>query len=84
VLEERLVNLNDYFTYSLYENVCRSLFERHKLMFSFMLTIKILQGKNEIDDSEWRYLLTGPSGDVTIPKNPTEWMPDNNWPDVYR
>ena len=62
VLEERLANMNNFFTYSLYENVCRSLFERHKLLFSFVLTIKIMQGDNKVDINEWRYLLSGPSG----------------------
>ena len=53
-------NLNTYFTYSLYTNVCRSLFERHKLLFSFLLTIKIQQQEGLIDAKEWRFLLAGP------------------------
>jgi dynein heavy chain len=50
-LEERLNNMNDYFTYSLYENICRSLFEKHKLIFSFMLTTKILFGDKKLDEN---------------------------------
>ena len=76
--------MNNYFTYSLYENVCRSLFEKHKLLFSFVLTIKIMQGDNKVDINEWRYLLSGPSGEIAIPANPTKWIPENQWPDFYR
>lgn len=50
VPEERLDNLNEFFTYSLYENVCRSLFEKHKLLFSFLLTNRILSGNKQMDD----------------------------------
>ncbi|OMJ85153.1 hypothetical protein SteCoe_13621 [Stentor coeruleus] len=82
-LEERLTSLNEYFTYSLYQNVCRSLFEKHKLLFSFILTMKILEGYKQIDMNEWRYMLTGPQGTFSIPPNPTTWLNDNTWKSMY-
>lgn len=48
-VEERSKALNEAFTYALFINVCRSLFEAHKLMFSFLLAVKILQNRKEID-----------------------------------
>ena len=41
VLSGRINALVEYVTYSLYCNVCRSLFEKDKLLFSFMLCISI-------------------------------------------
>ena len=49
---ERGRSLNEAFTYALFVNVCRSLFEKHKLMFCFLLTIKILQNRKLIDPCE--------------------------------
>lgn len=58
-LETRIQTLNSHFTHHLFNNVCRSLFEKHKLLFSFLLTIKILQAENRVKPEEWRFLLTG-------------------------
>jgi len=82
--DQRLANLNNYFTYSLYENICRSLFEKHKLLFSLLLTVRTLQGDNNMDEEEWRYFLAGFTGELKIPANPTDWIPENSWPGVYR
>ena len=40
---ERLEAINHYHTIAVYDSTCRGLFERHKLLFSFQMTIKILQ-----------------------------------------
>ena len=48
-LEKRIDNINDYFTFSLYSNVCRSLFEKDKLLFSFLVCVRILMNENKIN-----------------------------------
>jgi dynein heavy chain len=63
---------------------CRSLFEKHKLLFSFLLTTKILFGDNKIDPIEWRFFLAGPSGTIDVIPNPTDWLDDLEWSQVYK
>jgi dynein heavy chain, axonemal len=76
----RIQNLNDFFTYYVYTNICRSLFERHKLLFSFLLTIRILQGNNAVDDLEWMFLISGKCLSSVSAVNPSpDWIDNRMW-----
>lgn len=48
-LKKRIANINRHLTYNLYSNVCRSLFEKHKLMFAFLLCARIMMNEAKID-----------------------------------
>merc|ERR1719281_2359742 len=58
-LEKRIDILNDFFRYTLYCNICRSLFEKHKLLFSFLLCVRIQLAVNDLSMNDYRFLLTG-------------------------
>eukprot|EP00924_Labyrinthula_sp_SR-Ha-C_P016850 augustus_masked-scaffold_6-processed-gene-16.8-mRNA-1 protein AED:0.39 eAED:0.39 QI:0/-1/0/1/-1/1/1/0/953 len=85
VLEQRLKLIKDYFTYYLYCNVCRSLLEKDKLTYSFLLTMKILQGNGRVDNSEWYFLLTGGVTTENSLENPAkEWLNELSWSEICR
>eukprot|EP00659_Diplonema_papillatum_P003027 gene3027-4758_t len=82
-LEQRLTNLLEFFTFGFYTNVCRSLFERHKLMFSFSLCTTIIREQGNVDALEYRYLLTGTTGTGGNATNPApDWITSGMWQDV--
>ncbi|EHB12979.1 Dynein heavy chain 1, axonemal [Heterocephalus glaber] len=81
-LKKRITNINRYLTYSLYSNVCRSLFEKHKLMFAFLLCVRIMMNEGKINQGEWRYLLSGGSIQ-TMTENPApDWLSERAWRDI--
>ena len=65
-LDERVNNINESFTYSMFSNVCRSLFERHKLLFAFLLCVRIQMDQNLIDLDMWKYLISGGAPDNVL------------------
>ncbi|KAG5682932.1 hypothetical protein PVAND_012250 [Polypedilum vanderplanki] len=70
--EERLKFLLRREIKAIYLNICRGLFERHKLIYSFLLATTIQKHDKYLNDSELDYLLRGDSrvSDATIPEKP--------------
>lgn len=74
------------FMFRLYKNVCRSLFEKDKLLFSFLICLCVMyEEEGRLDEKEVRFLLAGASSvEMEIP-NPTGeggWLLDKAWASI--
>ncbi|XP_063098618.1 dynein axonemal heavy chain 2 isoform X3 [Cavia porcellus] len=84
-LEDRIEYLNDYHTYAVYRYTCRTLFERHKLLFSFHMCAKILETSGKLNVDEYNFFLRG---GVVLDRegqmdNPCPgWLADAYWDNI--
>ena len=84
-VEERMASLDKHFLYNLYLNICRSLLEKDKIVFSFMLTVRIMQSKGLVDGVEWMFMLTGGIAmDNPFPNPCAKWLSEKSWGEVCR
>jgi dynein heavy chain, axonemal len=77
-IEQRIESLKTYFTYSLYTNVCRSLFEKHKLLFSFILTAKLKEAEGKVTASSYEFLIAtvpGLENSLGLVNPASDWLP---------
>ena len=94
--KKRIANIIDYLAYCVYSYVQRGLFTRHKLMFAFLMTMKVAirGGPGEfpgipapdawLTQMEFDCVLKGGAAlDITaIRKKPFPWIPDLVWANV--
>jgi dynein heavy chain len=84
-LDQRLKNLFQYATYFLYKMVCRSLFEKDKLIFSFLLCTRMMRAENILSEDELKFLLTGGIAVGDPEPNPHQaWLVDKSWGEIGR
>ena len=79
--QERIDAITYTFQRSLYTRVCRGLFAKDQLLFSFIMALKMF----DCDPLEVRWLLLGGIDmDKGLTENPFDWLPDLNWRMVWR
>uniref|UniRef100_A0A2K5ZE37 Dynein axonemal heavy chain 10 n=1 Tax=Mandrillus leucophaeus TaxID=9568 RepID=A0A2K5ZE37_MANLE len=83
ILMKRLRNIMDTLTFNIYNYGCTGLFERHKLLFSFNMTIKIEQAEGRVPQEELDFFLKGNiSLEKSRRKKPCAWLSDQGWEDI--
>lgn len=85
-LEGRLRNVVEALTYDVYSYTCLGLFEKHKLMFSFQMCVKVLDGsESPLCGQFLDFFLKGNlSLEKSTRRKPSDWLPDAGWQDVLR
>ncbi|GMI05338.1 hypothetical protein TrVE_jg1168 [Triparma verrucosa] len=83
-VKDRVETINTHHTLQVYRTTCVGLFERHKLLFSLQLCIKIMQRENKIPQSEFDFFCFG---GVVVDRsdqkgNSTTWIDEAGWDNV--
>ncbi|XP_050431121.1 dynein axonemal heavy chain 1-like [Adelges cooleyi] len=81
-IEERVSTINNHFTFNLYCNVCRSLFERNKMQFAVLLCVRIMIEAGTINFNEWTFFLAGGAPLTEEPNPAPSWLPDRAWKEI--
>jgi len=60
-IDQRLDILIDNISKTMYKNISRGLFERDKLIYSFLIVTSIRRNSKAIDEAVWNIFLRGPT-----------------------
>lgn len=81
-ITERVKTLNDWHTGAVYNNTCRGLFEQHKMLFAFHMTMRILQAEGKVNLEEYVFLMRGGSvldKQGRLPNPAAGWLSERSW-----
>jgi len=82
-LDNRLRNMTDTVTRSIYDYTCTGIFERHKLMFSFQMTCMIMNGEGTLQNNILDFFLKGDTSLEDVGEDcPAPWLVGSGWKDL--
>lgn len=70
---------------AVYNAACRSLFERHKLLLSLQMYVKLQMAEKKINPKEYDFFLRGGTvldRKLTAAKPPHDWITETAWDNV--
>nr|CAD7428943.1 unnamed protein product [Timema monikensis] len=83
--EKRLNNIINTLTVNVYEYGCTGIFEKHKLLFSFQITMKLEQSRGKVSQPELDFFIKGA---ITLEKTsvpcPAKWITAQGWEDIVK
>ena len=84
ILIHRINSIIDKLTQNMYDYVLLGIFEKHKLMFSFQMTIMIMEKAGTLDKKELDFFLKGNTSLQEMQKKKVvEWIGKSNCKDLY-
>jgi dynein heavy chain len=85
VLSRRLANIIDHLKYNIYNYACTGLFEKHKLIFSLQMTLKLMEGEGQVNSLELDFFLKGNISLENAPRqNRFSWISSQGWKDLCK
>jgi dynein heavy chain len=83
IVDNRLKNIREKMTQTMYDYTCMGIFECHKLLFSMQMTCMILQGDHDLIPKEFDFYMKGnPSLDKVKDPVPHPWISEPGWKDL--
>nr|XP_034835442.1 dynein heavy chain 10, axonemal [Maniola hyperantus] len=85
ILAKRLKNIIDMLSKNIYDYGCTGIFERHKLLFSFQMDIKLEQSEGNVTQMQLDFFI---KGNISLEKAaracPAPWLPTQGWQDIVK
>lgn len=84
-LHERLENIINFLTKNVYNYGCTGIFEKHKILLSFQICIKLEESRGNVIQAQLDFFI---KGNISVEKsqrsNPVEWLHETGWEDLLK